>query len=231
VKSLARLRLATVAAFVTLAATARAIAQSEAAGADDAPLTADPGLAASADADDATAPPARATFAVPAVDLTGGANGSLAATGEAWTVWRYGAGPKGPVDETTTRLRVSGSGRSLDGLLVGFSVAQLVPGLTAGATVASSSLAAAWARRDRVTTPDIEWESTSPGRPVAGARPLTLTLGWVLETSHTAERRGGVIVDTTHYRLHGTLDAVLPCKRSVLSLRPSCRPESIHGTF
>ncbi|HEX3772171.1 MAG TPA: hypothetical protein VHV30_14945 [Polyangiaceae bacterium] len=199
--------------------------------------------------EDATAPSVPATFAVPLVELAGGASGSVASTGEAWTTWRYGAGAKGPVDETTTRLQVSGSGRSLDGLIVGFSVGQLVPALATGRVAATTSLAAAWARRDRAAVPDIEWErgtmKTLPslerhsngvqGTPVAPspgrAARAGLTILAIEETSHSAERRGGVIVEVTHYRLHGTLDVTLPCKRSVPSLRASCRPEAIRGTF
>jgi hypothetical protein len=220
-----------------MAGSATAIAQPAPASDPSAPADApaDPGAVDAGDGDgasedageNATVPEAPATFAVPLVELAGGASGSVAATGEAWTVWRYGAGAKGPVDETTTRLRVSGSGRSLDGLVVGFSVGQLVPALATGSVAASTSLAAAWARRDRAARPDIEWEAAAAKPPARTG----LTILAIEETSHTAERRGAVIVEVTHYRLHGNLDVTLPCKRSVPSLRPSCRPEAIRGTF
>jgi hypothetical protein len=178
------------------------------------------------------APPA--TFAVPLVELGGGANGSVAAAGEAWTTWRYGHSKGRPsIDETTTRVRVSGSGRSLDGLVVGFSVGLLVPELRTGPAAATATLAAAWARRDRIDVPaEIEWDASAldAGAP-ARASGQAVTITSVEEISHTAERRAEVIVEVTHYRLHGRVDVTLPCKRSVPLLRPSCRPETVRGTF
>jgi hypothetical protein len=164
------------------------------------------------------------------VELSGGANGSLAATGEARTTWRYGRSRGAPVDETTNRLRVSATGRSLDGLSMGFSVALLVPALRAGTYTAAGQpgVAAVWARRDRATTPDIEWDASARD---AGPASFVVNVTSIAEASHSSERRGSVTVDVTDFRVHGTLDATLPCTHSVPSLRQSCHPETLHGTF
>jgi hypothetical protein len=203
-----------------------------------APLTADDdslsGILDAGDGDDAgvdaSLAPALAPIAAPSVALTGGANGSLAAVGEAWTTWRYGRSKASVgVDETTTRLRVSGSGRTFDGLIVGFSVGLLAPALRTGSYGSATRLAAVWARHDRSDlTPDIEWDTTVAD---GGPSTISLTVTSFGEASHTSERRGGVTVDVTRFRIHGTLDATLPCTRSAATLRQSCRTESIRGTF
>jgi hypothetical protein len=177
--------------------------------------------------DDAAVP---APVAVPSVELAGGANGAVAPIGEAWTTWRYGRS-RGhqPVDETTTRLRVSGSGRSFDGLIVGFSVGVLAPALHVGAYASKASVAAAWARRDRIDVgSEIEWDT---GFADAGPPAMSLSIASTRELSHTSERRGGVTVDVTYFRVHGALDVTLPCTRSAATFRRSCRPETIRGTF
>jgi hypothetical protein len=209
----------------------------------DAPLTADDGSLSgfleAGDSDDAgvdasALAPALAPAPAPSVALTGGTNGSLVAVGEAWTTWRYGRS-KGPsrasigIDETTTRLRVSGSGRTFDGLIVGFSVGLLAPALRTGSYGSATRLAAVWARHDRSDlTPDIEWDTTVAD---GGPSTISLTVTSFGEVSHTSERRGGVTIDVTRFRIHGTLDATLPCTRSAATLRQSCRTESMHGTF
>lgn len=177
--------------------------------------------------DDAAVP---APLAVPSVELAGGANGAVAPIGEAWTTWRYGRSQgHQPVDETTTRLRVSGSGRSFDGLIVGFSVGLLAPALHVGAYASKASVAAAWARRDRIDVgSEIEWDT---GFADAGAPAMSLSIASTRELSHTSERRGGVTVDVTYFRVHGALDVTLPCTRSAATFRRSCRPETIRGTF
>jgi hypothetical protein len=171
--------------------------------------------------------PMPATF----VEASGAMTGSLQSTGEGRSTWRYGRSREVPVDETTHRIRVVGSGRTSAGLRVGFSVAVLVPTLRPG-TYASSGLvgvAAAWARQDRTAlTPEIEWDAS--GRD-AGPAGFVVTVISIAETSHASERRGGVTVDVTDFRLHGAIDATLPCVRSVASLRQSCRTETLHGTF
>ncbi len=164
------------------------------------------------------------------VELGGGASGSLPATGDARTTWRYGRSRGAPVDETTSRLRVSATGRTLDGLSMGFSVALLVPALRAGVFTAAGqpSVAAAWARRDRATVPDIEWDVSARD---AGPASFVVNVTSIAETSHSSERRGNITVDMTDFRVHGTIDATLPCTRSAPSLRQSCRPETLHGAF
>lgn len=181
-------------------------------------------------------PPGPAPAPVPSVELAGGATGFIAPVGEAWTTWRYGRSEgRPPVDETTTRLRVSGSGRSFDGLLVGFSIGLLAPALRVGSFAPTASVAAAWARRDRVhLNSEIEWETSvaDAGRSASAASSaLALRVTSIQELSHTAERRGGVSIDVTHYRVHGTLDVTLPCTRSGAAFRRSCRPETIRGAF
>jgi hypothetical protein len=227
--------LAAIAALAFAARGAPALEPGEA----DAPLAADDGsLSGVLDADDGddagVNAPALAPAAAPSVTLTGGANGSLVAVGEAWTTWRYGR-TKGRsnasigIDETTTRLRVSGSGRTFDGLIVGFSVGLLAPALRTGSYGSATRLAAVWARHDRSDlTPDIEWDATVAD---GGPSTISLTVTSFGEASHTSERRGGVTVDVTRFRIHGTLDATLPCTRSAATLRQSCRTESIRGTF
>ncbi len=165
------------------------------------------------------------------VEVSGAMSGSLASSGEARTTWRYGRTRGVAVDETTHRIRVAGSGRTSAGLRAGFSVAVLVPTLRAG-TYDSSGLvavAAAWARQDRTApAPEIEWDASARD---AGPAGFVVTVTSIGETFHTSERRGGVTVDVTDYRVRGTIDATLPCARSVASLRQSCRPETLHGTF
>lgn len=166
----------------------------------------------------------------PTVVLAGGANGSLASIGEAWTTWRYGRS-KGhaPVDETTSRVRISGSGRALDGLIVGFSVGLLAPSLHVGAYASTTSVAAVWARHDRVEViPDVEWDTSVAD---AGPSSLSLTVTAIDELSHGSERHGGFTLDVTRFRVHGTLDVTLPCTRSTATFRRSCQPATIHGAF
>ncbi len=190
---------------------------------------------------DAGADDAAIAVALPAapaafVEASGAASGSLPVSGEARTTWRYGRARGVAVDEATNRLRVSGAGRTLDGafhgLSIGFSVALLVPSLRAGTYVAGAALpgvAAAWARQDRAAvTADIEWDSSARD---AGPASVVVTVTSVAELSHSSERRGGVTVDVTDFRIHGSLQATLPCTRSVAALRQSCRPETIRGAF
>lgn len=169
----------------------------------------------------------------PSVSLSGGANGEIAAVGEGRTTWRYGRTKKGAtLDEATSRVRVSGAGRTFDGLTLTFSVAVLVPALRVGTYGGSGSLASvagAWARRDLGNAaPDIEWDANARD---GGPGSFTLTVASLAETEHTSERRGNVTSDVTDYRAHGTLEATLPCIRSVPSLRQSCQTETIRGTF
>ncbi len=165
------------------------------------------------------------------VEVSGAMSGSLASSGEARSTWKYGRARGAAVDETIHRIRVAGSGRTPEGLRVGFSVAVLAPTLRAG-TYDSSGLvgvAAAWARQDRTApAPEIEWDVSARD---AGPAGFVVTVTSIAETSHASERRGGVTVDVTDFRLHGAIDATLPCVRSVASLRQSCRTETLHGTF
>jgi hypothetical protein len=189
-----------------------------------------------ADAEDAGGEDAVVAASMPVafVEVSGGTSGALRTMGEARTTWRYGRARGASVDEATNRLRVSGAGRMLDGsphgLSAGFSVALLVPALRVG-TYAGGALvgAAAWARQDAAArTPDIEWDATGPD---AGLATVVVTLTSIAETSHSSERRGGVTVDVTDFRVHGSIEAALPCTRSLASLRQSCRTETIRGTF
>jgi hypothetical protein len=169
----------------------------------------------------------------PSVSLSGGAAGTIAAVGEGRTTWRYGRTKAGAtLDEATSRVRVSGAGRTYDGLTLTFSVAVLVPALrvgTYGGSGTLASVAGAWARRDRGNAaPDIEWDATARD---GGPASFVLTVTSLAETEHTSERRGNVTSDVTDYRAHGTLEATLPCIRSVPSLRQSCQAETIRGTF
>jgi hypothetical protein len=165
------------------------------------------------------------------VEVSGAMSGSLASSGEARTTWKYGRSRGVAVDETIHRIRVAGSGRTPAGLRVGFSVALLVPALSAG-TYDSSGLvgvAAAWARQDRTApAPEIEWDASVRD---AGPAGFVVTVTSIGETFHSSERRGGVTVDVTDFRVHGSIEATLPCSRSVASLRQSCRTETLHGTF
>jgi hypothetical protein len=207
-----------------LAAGVGVIARADPAPAEDRPAPADDDAGAGDDAG------LVATLPTAFVALGGAASGSLPALGDARTTWRYGRSRGAPVDETTHRLRVSAVGRTLDGLIMGFSVALLVPELRPGKFTGAGqpSVAAAWARRERATTPDIEWDAT--GRD-AGPANFVVEVTSVVEISHSSERRGNVTVDTTDFRVHGTIDATLPCTRSVPDLRQSCRPETLHGAF
>jgi hypothetical protein len=169
----------------------------------------------------------------PYVSLSGGANGEIAAVGEARTTWRYGRTKAGAtLDEATSRVRVSGAGRTFDGLTLTFSVAVLVPALRLGTYDGGGSLgvvAGAWARRDLGNAaPDIEWDATARD---GGPANFVLTVTWLAETDHTSDRRGSITSDVTEYRAHGTLEATLPCTRAVRSLRQSCQTETIRGTF
>lgn len=220
------------AAVVAIAAGSRAavaVASDPVPAEDQAASSDDPDAEASGE-DAAVAAPMPATF----VDVSGGVSGALPSSGEARTTWRYGRARGVPVDETTNRLRVSGAGRTLDGLRIGFSVALLTPALRPGtyAAGAVTGVAGAWARRSRegnpATMPDIEWDTSAVD---AGPASFAVTVTSVAETSHSSDRRGGVTVDVTDYRVHGSIEATLPCTRTVAALRPSCRPVAIRGTF
>jgi hypothetical protein len=198
----------------------------------------DPGASpGNADAADAGADDAAFVAAMPAtfVEISGAASGSLPSTAEARTTWRYGRTRGKPVDETSCRLRVSAAGRSLDGALqglsVGFSIAILAPALRIGTYVAGTlpGVAGAWARQDRGSAaPDIEWDGSARD---GGPPSFVVTVTSIAETAHSSERRGDVTIDMTDFRVHGAIEATLPCTRCVASLRQSCRAETIRGTF
>ena len=110
------------------------------------------------------------------VSLSGGLTCSIPSIGEASTRWRYGrTRSDASVDETTSRVTVSGSGSGCDGLKVDFSVELLVPALEVGSyslsAAAGAPVAAApplwanlWARRDRASaSADLEWDTRLRG--------------------------------------------------------------------
>jgi hypothetical protein len=171
--------------------------------------------------------------AIPAtfVEIAGAMRASLPSSGEARTTWRYGRARGLPVDETGHRIRVSGVGRTLGGLRVGFSVAMLTPALRAGTYDSGNVVgtAVAWARQDRSTAaPDLEWDSSAGD---AGDSSFAVTVTSIRESAHSSDRRGSVTIDVTDFVIHGSIDATLPCARSVASMRQSCRAETIHGSF
>jgi hypothetical protein len=191
------------------------------------------------------------------VSLSGGLACSIPSIGEASTRWRYGrTRSDASIDETTSRVSVSGSGSGCDGLKVDFSVELLVPALRLGSYSLSDAArspsgdapplwADLWARRDRASAnPDLEWDTrlSRPSRPTAPARTpdapgapatLAMTITSVTEISHTSERlRGGTFtLDTTRFRVHGSIAGTLPCTRAVAPHRSTCAAETLVGTF
>jgi hypothetical protein len=176
--------------------------------------------------------PIAVPFVLPTVALEGPANAAIPAFGEAWTTWRYGRHGERVVDEATSHLRVSGSGRTTDGLAVSFSVALLEPSLRPGTYGDRGSLASSaslWGNRgDRSDVPSIEWDGAMRD---AGPGAVTITVTSVTEASHDAERSGTLTVDTTRLHVHGSIVATLPCKHSVVALRAICRPATLRGNF
>ena len=191
--------------------------------------------------------------AVPtSVALSGGLTCSIASIAEASTRWRFGrTRTHASIDEATSRVRVSGSGSGCDGLKVDFAVELVVPSLREGTynlspTASAAAQAAApplwaslWARADRASaTPEIEWDTRlrspgSPAQPPKGSASLAVTLTSVAEISHTSERlrEGTVTVDTTRFRVHGSVAASLPCTRAIAWRQSSCRAETLLGSF
>jgi hypothetical protein len=117
-----------------------------------------------------------------------------------------------------------------------------------------------WARRDRSSaTPDLEWDTRAggsevssiqgagagPSRPTRappGGRPpatLALIITSLTEMTHASERvrDGTVTLDTTRFRVHGSIRAALPCARAGASSGglgahlSSCRAEALVGSF
>ncbi len=252
---LTRQRLAILTAVATLAAVTtgggRAIAVSSA----DETSTPNEAESPTADpnaGDDAGADAVPVVAAPTSVSLSGGLSCSIPSIAEASTRWRFGrTRTNTSIDETTSRLRVSGSGSGCDGLKVDFSVELLLPTLKEGSydlspTSSAAARAAApplwanlWARADRASaTPEIEWDTRlrSPGAPVRppkGGASLAVTITSVTEISHTSERlrEGTVTMDTTRFRVHGSVAASLPCTRAVAWRQSSCRAETLLGSF
>jgi hypothetical protein len=169
----------------------------------------------------------------PSVALSGAVTCVLASAGEATTVWRHGRNSRGPVDESTYRVRIAGGGAASDRLALGFSVGMLLPSLRPGSYASSpawSAVAAVWARTLRTAShPDIEWGSDSDETRRPGA--VTVTLASITPTSHASERQGGVTVDTNTFAVHGTVKTVVACSRSTWELRGICSPVTLTGTF
>jgi len=170
---------------------------------------------------------------VASVALSGPVACALASAGEAITIWRHGRTARGPVDETTVRVRVAGGGVASERLSLGFSVGMLLPGLRPGSYASSrtrSAVAAVWARTERTASqPDIEWsfdgdEARSPGG-------ITITLTSATLATQSSERQGDVTLDTSSFVVHGALRATAPCARSVATLRGICSPVTLAGTF
>ena len=193
-------------------------------------------------------PPAPAS-----VVLSGGLTCSIPSIAEASTRWRYGrARSDASIDEATSRVRVSGSGSGCDGLKVDFSVELLVPVLHVGSyslgptspspvRPPTALWANLWARRDRSSAiPDLEWDTRA-----GGAAAVTLIITSLTETTHAAERaaEGTVTLDTTRFRIHGSIRAALPCARGPMvglgrgggaglgAHLSSCRAEALVGSF
>ena len=60
-----------------------------------------------------------------------------------------------------------------------------------------------------------------------------MTITSVMEISHTSERlrAGTFTLDTTRFRVHGSIVGTLPCARAVAPHQSSCRPETLVGAF
>jgi hypothetical protein len=203
----------------------------------DGPSREEPGAANDPDpADDAGATPPVLQPPAPSVILSGGVTASLPSAAEAWSTWRYGRdGANKRVDDTASHLRISGAGRTTDGLAIDFSLALVVPDLRTGIDAtgpATEALASVWARRDRgATEPDLTWGLAWRGGHEPRGAGLKLEVTSVVEADHTSERRGGVTTDTTRSLVHGTMELSLPCLRSVAPVRTLCRTETLRGTF
>ncbi len=168
----------------------------------------------------------------PTVLLSGEVNAILLSKGEGKTIWRHGRGAGGPIDETTYRVGVSAAGAASAHLELAFSAGAFLPDLrvgTYGASRTTASTAAIWARTDRTTaTPDIEWGTRDA--PSTSQR-LTIVLTSIVESDRSIERHGTLTLETTSFRIHGTIEATLPCARSSAAYRPICRTEVVRGTF
>jgi hypothetical protein len=174
--------------------------------------------------------------------LSGALTCAVPAMAEASMMWRYGrARSDASINETTSHVRISSSGSGCDGLKVDVSfelvAAELRPGsyvlgATSNAHVRAPSLwASLWARRDRSSaTPDLEWDTRAWGG--KNAR-LTLIITSMTEISHAAERlrEGTVTRDTTRFLIHGSIRGSLPCTEATSARRPSCRIETLVGSF
>jgi hypothetical protein len=217
---------------------------------------------------DTDAPSVAAPPPLPSVSLSGGLTCCVPLIAEATTRWRYGRARRdASIDETTSRVRVSGSGSGCNGLKVDFSVELFVPALRVGSyTLGPTSPAPVrppgalwgelWARRDRSSaTPDVEWDTRGAGGSqrwaAAGAGAaerrasrdpeevhpsptLTLLITSMTEMAHASERvpDGTVTLDTTRFRIHGSIRGVLPCTRGRPPSGPSaCRAETLVGSF
>jgi hypothetical protein len=197
----------------------------------------EPGVANDPDpVDDAGPTPPVPQPPAPSVMLSGGAIASLPSAAEAWSTWRYGRdGANKRIDDSASHLRITGAGRTTDGLAIDFSLALAVADLHTGTYAegpATEALASVWARRDRgATEPDVTWGlAWRGGREPRGAG-LKLEVTSVVEVDHTSERRGGVTIDSTRSFVHGTMELSLPCLRSVAPVRTLCRTETLRGTF
>lgn len=186
--------------------------------------------------------PGTAPASEASMTLSGTLTCAVPAMAEASTSWRYGrARSDASLDETTSHVRISGSGFGCDGFKVDVSFELLAPvlrtgtyvlGATSNAHVRAPSLSAnLWARYDRSsTTPDLEWDTRAWGG--KNAR-LTLMITSVTETSHATERlrEGTVTRDTTRFLIHGSIRGSLPCTEATSARRPTCRAEALVGSF
>jgi hypothetical protein len=179
------------------------------------------------------APAPEPRMPLPSVALSGALACVLASAGEATTVWRHGRTSHGPVDEVTSRLRVAGGGSASERLALGFSVGVLMPSLEPGTYASSPTLpavAAVWAHTLRTSVkPEIEWGSDSDESRQPGAVTITLTSATL--TARASERQGGLTIDTSTFAAHGTIRAVVACRRSIGELRGICRPVTLAGSF
>jgi len=195
--------------------------------------------------------PAPPTPAPPTLTLSGAIHCLLFSDGEATTIWRHGRQKAGgPIQETTHRLVVRGFGPACEGFRVDFSAEFVVPAVRAGTyTLRSGGVASVWARTEtNLATPDIEWDASAGGprravESAAGCRPrrasrrlpfgqtMKLTITSIAQTAHTSDWQSGVTIDVTTFALAGSIEATLPCARSVAAFQPSCRPVTVVGTF
>jgi hypothetical protein len=178
-------------------------------------------------------PPGEAPAPPPMVSLSGGVDAVLLSKGEGKTIWRHGRSARGPIDETTYLVGVSGAGATNARLELGFSAGAFLPDLRVGTYPPSrtaASTAAIWARTERTTaTPDIEWGAERDARPSPGR--VTIVLTSIVESDRSVERQGAMTLETTTFRIHGTIEASLPCARSIPAYRSICRTEVVRGTF